>query len=105
MPEEITAEAFVAELNALASEGERLRMGQVFGLAKQFVAMEPDEIETLLDDPTHEVKVGAVSIMGHQATRKGTSDARKKELFELYLRRSDRIDTWARSALTSVTGP
>jgi DNA alkylation repair enzyme len=94
MPKEVSAEAFVEELIALASVGERLRMSQVFGLAKQFVAMEPDEIEKLLDDPTHEVKVGAVSIMGQQATRKGTSDARKKELFELYLRRTDRIDTW-----------
>jgi DNA alkylation repair enzyme len=94
MPKEVSAAAFVEELTALASEGARLRMGQVFGLAKQFVAMEPDEIEKLLDDPTHEVKVGAVSIMGQQATRKGTSDARKKELFELYLRRTDRIDTW-----------
>jgi len=69
-------------------------MSQVFGLAKQFVAMEPDEIENLLDDQSHEVKVGAVSIMGQQATRKATSEARRKELFELYLRRSDRIDTW-----------
>ncbi len=94
MPEELTAAAFVEELTALASEGERLRMGQVFGLAKRFVAMEPDEIEKLLHDPSHEVKVGAVSIMGQQATRKSTSDARRKELFELYLRRTDRIDTW-----------
>jgi hypothetical protein len=94
MPEEITAEAFVGELTALASQGERLRMSQVFGLAKQFVAMEPDEIENLLDDQSHEVKVGAVSIMGQQATRKATSEARRKELFELYLRRTDRIDTW-----------
>ncbi len=94
MPEELTAAAFVEELTALASKGERLRMGQVFGLAKRFVAMEPDEIEKLLDDPSHEVKVGAVSIMGQEATRKSTSDARRKELFELYLRRTDRIDTW-----------
>jgi 3-methyladenine DNA glycosylase AlkD len=94
MPEELTAAAFVEELTALASEAERLRMGQVFGLAKRFVAMEPEEIEKLLDDPSHEVKVGAVSIMGQQATRKSTSDARRKELFELYLRRTDRIDTW-----------
>ena len=94
MPEEITAEAFVGELTALAAQGERLRMSQVFGVAKQFVAMEPDEIENLLDDQSHEVKVGAVSIMGQQATRKATSEARRKELFELYLRRTDRIDTW-----------
>lgn len=94
MPEALSAKAFLDELEALASSGNRVRMGQIFGLAKQYVDMEPDEIEKLLDGPSHEVKVGAVSIMGKQATRKGLTEERKRELYELYLRRTDRINTW-----------
>jgi hypothetical protein len=94
MPDELTANAFVGELDSLAASGERLRMGQIFALAKQYLDMEPDEIEKLLDGPSHEARVGAVSIMGKQATRERTPESRRKELYELYLRRTDRIDTW-----------
>jgi 3-methyladenine DNA glycosylase AlkD len=94
IPEEVTAKAFLDELEALASSGERLRMGQIFGLAKEYVDMEPDEIEKLLDGPSHEARVGAVSVMGKQATHKRTTDDRRQELYELYLRRTDRINTW-----------
>jgi len=69
-------------------------MRQVFDLAAEFVGMEPDELEKLLDAQSHEARVGAVSIMGKQATRKRTPETRRKELFELYLRRTDRINTW-----------
>jgi hypothetical protein len=40
------------------------------------------------------VRVGAVSIMDFQARARKTTPERKRELFELYLRRHDRIDTW-----------
>jgi 3-methyladenine DNA glycosylase AlkD len=94
MPEKATAKAFLEQLGSLASSGERLRMGQIFGLAKEYVDMAPGEIEKLLDASSHEARVGAVSIMGKQATRKRTTEERKRELYELYLRRTDRIDTW-----------
>jgi 3-methyladenine DNA glycosylase AlkD len=94
MAKELTAKAFVDELTALASKGERVRMGQVFALAKEFIDLDPAEIEKLLDDPRHEARVGAVSIMGKQAARRTTPESRRKELFELYVRRTDRIDTW-----------
>jgi hypothetical protein len=71
-----------------------VRMGQVFELAKVFIDMPPDEIETLLESPIHEVRAGALSIMAKQAARKKTSESRKKELFDLYLRRHDRINNW-----------
>jgi 3-methyladenine DNA glycosylase AlkD len=71
-----------------------VRMGQVFECAKAFIDMPPDEIETLLESPYHEVRVGAVSIMAKQAARKKTSDTRKQELYALYLRRHDRINNW-----------
>jgi DNA alkylation repair enzyme len=71
-----------------------VRMGQVFALAKEFIDMPPDEIEQLLESPIHEVRAGALSIMDKQARRKKTPDSRRKELFDLYLRRTDRINNW-----------
>jgi len=71
-----------------------VRMGQVFALAKEFVNMPLDEVEKLLESPIHEARVGAVSIMDFQARTKKTSETRRKELFNLYIRRHDRINTW-----------
>lgn len=69
-------------------------MGQVFALAKTFIDAQPAEIEALLESPVHEMRVGAVSIMDFQARRRRTPERRRTELFELYLRRHDRIDNW-----------
>jgi 3-methyladenine DNA glycosylase AlkD len=71
-----------------------VRMGQVFALAKEFIGMPPDEIEKLLESSIHEVRVGAVSIMDWQARSKKTPVERRKELFDLYIRRHDRINNW-----------
>jgi 3-methyladenine DNA glycosylase AlkD len=111
-----TARAFVERLDALRSpeelvkyqryfktgpgdyaEGDAfmgVRMGSVFELAKEFADMAPAEIETLLDEPFHEPRAGAVRIMATQARAKRTPEARRQELYELYLRRHDRIDNW-----------
>ena len=71
-----------------------VRMGQVFELAKEFIEMPPSEIEKLLESPIHEARVGAVSIMDWQARSKKTSERRRKELFDLYIKRHDRINNW-----------
>ena len=71
-----------------------VRMLHVFTLAKTFIDLPPAEIETLLESPIHEARAGALSVMSKQAARKSTPDARRAELFELYLRRHDRIDNW-----------
>lgn len=71
-----------------------VRMGQLFALAKEFIAMPPDEIEKLLESPIHEVRAGGLSIMGKQARSKKTPEARRKELFDLYIRRHDRVNNW-----------
>jgi 3-methyladenine DNA glycosylase AlkD len=71
-----------------------VRMAQVFGLAAEFIEMDPSEVEKLLQSPIHEVRVGALSIMDKQARRRGTPEARRMELFDLYLRRMDRINSW-----------
>ena len=71
-----------------------IRMGQLFTLAKEFIDMTPNEIEKLLESKIHEVRAGGCSIMDKQARRKKTTDERRKELYDLYLRRHDRINNW-----------
>jgi 3-methyladenine DNA glycosylase AlkD len=109
MTGERTASAFRARLDAEANEEQRVayrryfpgdetfigvRMGTVFALAKEFIAMPVTEIERLLESPVHEARAGACSIMGKAATHKKVTPARHEELYELYLRRHDRIDDW-----------
>ena len=103
-----TAEAFLAELLLLdqsTSGGEaaapqragasgRAPMRAIFALAKRYIDMTPVEIGILLDRPEHEARIGAVSIMDFQARRASTSTQRRRELYELYIRRHDRIDNW-----------
>lgn len=69
-------------------------MGKVFALAKELMDMPLDQVEMMLKSPIHEMRVGAVSIMDFQARNKKTTEKRRKELFDLYIRRHDRIDTW-----------
>ena len=110
-PTDLTAARFVERLSALATDEQRekyrryftfgddeqfvgVAMGQVFKLAKAAMAMPAGEIEALLESPVHEVRAGACSIMGQSAKHKRASEARRTELYELYLRRHDRINNW-----------
>ena len=68
--------------------------GQVFAAAKQFTHASLDDIEALLESPFYEVRMGAVSIMDFQARAKTTTPAQRKALFDLYIRRHDRINNW-----------
>ena len=69
-------------------------MGQLFKVAEDFIAASPEEIEALLERPDHPPRVVGVSIMDFQARQKTTSEDRRRDLYELYLRRHDRIDAW-----------
>lgn len=71
-----------------------VRMGQVFALSAEFVDLPLDEIEKLLESPIHEVRAGGLKVMAKQAAGKKTSESRRRELYDLYLRRIDRIDNW-----------
>lgn len=71
-----------------------VRMGRLFELAKEFIEMPLNELEKLMDSPIHEARAGAISIMGKRARRKKTPDAQRKELFDLYIRRHDRVNNW-----------
>jgi len=112
----VTAARVVARLDALQADAEREKvgpdvtarpredceggplldvgMGQIFALSEEFIDLPPAEIERLLESPVHRVRVGAVSIMNKMARRKKTPEARRTGLYDLYLRRHDRIDTW-----------
>jgi hypothetical protein len=71
-----------------------VRMGDVFALAKRFIDIVPDELETLLESDIHEVRAGALSIMDKKGRRKKTAEDERKALYDLYLRRHDRINNW-----------
>ncbi len=112
----LTAAEFVAELERHRSEPERLkmlryfktgpgeygegdefmgiRMGTLFEVSTKYAGMSVGELETLLESPVHEVRAGALSIMNKEAMGKRVSDDRRRQLYELYLRRHDRINNW-----------
>jgi 3-methyladenine DNA glycosylase AlkD len=116
LPKELNAKQFVERLKALQSdeelkkiqryfksgegqygEGDKfigVKMGQLFALAKEFNGMPVNEIEKLLESPIHEVRAGAVSIMDKESRNKKITESRRKEFFDLYMRRHDRINNW-----------
>jgi 3-methyladenine DNA glycosylase AlkD len=71
-----------------------VRMGDTFALAKEFKGLSLAEVEKLLESPVHEVRVGAVSIMDFKVRDSKASESLKKDVFDLYLRRHDRINYW-----------
>jgi 3-methyladenine DNA glycosylase AlkD len=71
-----------------------VKMGNVFAFGKEFKDMPVAEIEKLMDSPIHEVRAGAMSIMGQCAKTGKCTEERLKELYDLYLRRHDRINNW-----------
>src|SRR5215813_2992313 len=52
------------------------------------------DIEKLLESPYYEVRMGAVSMMDFQARNKRITPEQRQALFDLYLRRHDRINNW-----------
>jgi len=116
MPQDLNAEQFTENLLTLQSpeelakiqryfksgEGQYgegdiflgVRMGSLFELSKEFIQMPIPEIEKLLDSPVHELRTGALSIMNQQARNNKLPENQRKNLFDLYLRRHDRINNW-----------
>ncbi len=94
---DVTAKQFIEKLNDFGSEKDEYKnvsMGQIFALAKELMDMPPKDVEKLLESPFHKIRAGAVSIMDWQARSKKTSESRRKELFDLYINRHDRINDW-----------
>jgi 3-methyladenine DNA glycosylase AlkD len=102
-----TAADVRAALRAAASDDERakilkrmtddatrvigVRMGTVFDIAKAGSALPLSEVERLLDSDTYEERMVAVSILDFKARMRG---ADRRALYDLWMRRIDRIDTW-----------
>lgn len=63
-------------------------------VCRDFRDLPLDQIEALLESPFHEHRLAALVIMTEQAKSKRTPSAHKQALFELYLRRTDRINNW-----------
>lgn len=61
-------------------------------VCKKYNSLSVTEIEKLLESPIHEHRLAAVIIMRRQAER--ANNLLKKQLYELYLKRTDRINNW-----------
>src|SRR4051812_26972325 len=106
----LTAKKFVDDLVALKGSGGdnskyfsgdsktnkflHVRMASIFKTAMAYSEMPLDDIEKLLNNDFYEARMGAVSIMDFQARNKKISEAKKKQLFDLYIRCHDSIDNW-----------
>lgn len=71
-----------------------VRMKVVFELAKKYSQMPPPEVNKLLDSELYEVRLGAVSIMDFKTRDKNITENERKALFDLYIKRHDRINNW-----------
>ncbi|MFC0681457.1 DNA alkylation repair protein [Lysobacter korlensis] len=103
-----TADDIVERLQQLADETERakilkrmpadqvvgVRMKLVFDLAKTHTRLPLDQVEALLESHFYEARIVAVSILDFRARSPRITPEERAALFELYLRRHDRIDTW-----------
>jgi 3-methyladenine DNA glycosylase AlkD len=67
-------------------------IGKIFPIAKRFAEMPLADIEKLLESRYYEVRMGAVSMMDFQARNKRITPQQRQALFDLYIRRHDRIN-------------
>lgn len=69
-----------------------LTVPQTRQICKKYKELSIDELEKLLESPIHEHRLAAVIIMRKQAER--ANSVLRKSLYDLYLRRTDRINNW-----------
>lgn len=70
-----------------------LRMRDLFDTAKEHAGLPVDEVHRLFDHPAYEARMAAFCILDFKA-RQRLDDQQRRELYDLYLRRHDRITTW-----------
>ncbi|WP_421735514.1 DNA alkylation repair protein [Cellulomonas sp.] len=78
-------------------EGDRflgLTVPQVTVVARASLGLPVASLEELLADERHEVRLLALKIMALECAAKRTSSERRRELLDLYLRRTDRVNNW-----------
>ncbi|GAB3661837.1 DNA alkylation repair protein [Glycomyces tarimensis] len=106
---DLTARSFLTTLRPFQSDDERakisrhyrggadvigVRMKHTFDTAKRFTDMPLDEVAKLFDEPYYEARMGAVSILDFKARGKRVTDEERRGLYELYMSRHGRIDSW-----------
>ena len=60
-------------------------IGKVFPIARRFVTLGLDEVETLLEDRRYEVRMAAVAILDFKARQRKLAAVDRRALYELYL--------------------
>lgn len=70
-----------------------LRMRDLFDIAKASTSLPISELNRLLDHPAYEPRMAAMCILDFRA-RHRLDDDQRRELYETYLDRHDRITTW-----------
>lgn len=63
-------------------------------VCKVFKDMPLGEIEELLDSEIHEHRLAGLILMSNQARSSKSSEDLRRKLYELYIRRTDRINNW-----------
>lgn len=72
-----------------------LRVPLIRKICKDFKDLSLAEIEKLLESPIHEHRLAALIIMANRAKKPYFAKATEgKELYELYMRRTDRVNNW-----------
>lgn len=71
-----------------------IRMGTIFNIARKYGDLPIKEIEKLMESPVHEYRVAGISIMDKLSRVKKIPEARRKEIYDLVMRRTDRINNW-----------
>lgn len=108
----MTADTFVDALQPHISEKEKeklarfykgndprtkalgVRFGTVFQTAKEFTELPLEHVERLMESEFYEVRMGAMAILDYKARKKRLTDDQRQALYDLYMRRHDRIDNW-----------
>ncbi|MEZ0446313.1 DNA alkylation repair protein [Cellulomonas sp. ICMP 17802] len=71
-----------------------LTVPQVVSVARTCVGLDVAELESLLEDARHEVRLLALKVMARECAAGRTPADRRRELLDLYLRRTDRVNGW-----------
>lgn len=71
-----------------------LTVPQVVSVARTVVGLPVGTLEALLEDERHEVRLLALKVMALECASRRSSADRRRDLLDLYLRRTDRVNNW-----------
>lgn len=71
-----------------------IQIGRIFPVAKRHAGLDLAEVDVLLDDNRYEVRMAAMAILDFKARSRKLTQADRRDLFDLYLRKLHRINNW-----------